>query len=135
MIGNETCSTENPVDGCEWIVPEAARTGCWKNGIASAIAFVIGGSTSILCGYIGMSIAVYANARTATMCQVSWTDGFNTAFRAGSVMGFCLTSLGLLILYGSLWIFGIFIPWDTKNTHISEIFFGRRKDAIDSKQL
>ena len=123
MIGNETCSTENPVDGCEWIVPEAARTGCWKNGIASAIAFVIGGSTSILCGYIGMSIAVYANARTATMCQVSWTDGFNTAFRAGSVMGFCLTSLGLLILYGSLWIFGIFIPWDTKNTHISEIFF------------
>ena len=123
MIGNETCSTENPVDGCEWIVPEAARTGCWKNGIASAIAFVIGGSTSILCGYIGMSIAVYANARTATMCQVSWTDGFNTAFRAGSVMGFCLTSLGLLILYGSLWIFGIFIPWDTQNTHISEIFF------------
>ena len=123
MIGNETCSTENPVDGCEWVIPAAARTNCWKNGIASAIAFVIGGSTSILCGYIGMSIAVYANARTATMCQVSWTDGFNTAFRAGSVMGFCLTSLGLLILYASLWIFGLFIPWDTKNTHISEIFF------------
>lgn len=123
MIGNETCSVTAPRDGCKWIVPEANRVSCWGNGLASAIAFVIGGATSILCGYIGMSIAVYANARTATMCQVSWTDGFNTAFRAGSVMGFCLTSLGLLILYSSLWIFGLFIPWDTTNTHVSEVFF------------
>ncbi len=60
---------------------------------------MVGGLTSLLSGYIGMIIAVYTNARTATMCQVSWTKGFNVAFRAGSVMGFALTSIGLLIIY------------------------------------
>ncbi|KAK8823547.1 hypothetical protein WA577_002467 [Blastocystis sp. JDR] len=70
-----------------------------------------------------MTIAVYSNARTATMCQVSWTDGFNTAFRAGSVMGFCLTSFGLLILYASIYVFRFFMPWDKGNTHTSEILF------------
>lgn len=96
---------------------------CWSHGIATAIAFVVGGVTSILCGYIGMSIAVYSNARTATMCQKSWTDGFNTAFRAGSVMGFCLTSIGLLILYISVIAFRHFFPWDKNNTHVSEVLF------------
>ena len=121
MFNGTACTAAT--EGCKWVIPEDQLHRCWGNGLASALAFVIGGLTSILCGYIGMSIAVYANARTATMCQVSWTDGFNTAFRAGSVMGFCLTSLGLLILYASLWIFGLFIHWDSDNTHVSEIFF------------
>ena len=30
-----------------------------------AVAFLIGGATSMLCGYIGMAIATYANYRTA----------------------------------------------------------------------
>ena len=107
--------------GCMWDHKEGS---CWSHGIATAIAFVVGGVTSILCGYIGMSIAVYSNARTATMCQKSWTDGFNTAFRAGSVMGFCLTSIGLLILYISVIAFRHFFPWDKNNTHVSEVLFG-----------
>ena len=106
--------------GCMWDHKEGS---CWSHGIATAIAFVVGGVTSILCGYIGMSIAVYSNARTATMCQKSWTDGFNTAFRAGSVMGFCLTSIGLLILYISVIVFRHFFPWDKNNTHVSEVLF------------
>ena len=121
MVGNFSCSGDSPLDGCEWIIVN--KTSCIGNGVATATAFVVGGLTSILCGYIGMTIAVYANARTATMCQISWTDGFNTAFRAGSVMGFCLTSFGLLILYGSIYVFRIFMPWDAKNTHTSEVLF------------
>ncbi|KAM7454554.1 hypothetical protein BLSTO_04690 [Blastocystis sp. subtype 1] len=113
--------TESPLDGCEWMIKNPGS--CISNGLLTSIAFVVGGLTSILCGYIGMTIAVYSNARTATMCQVSWTDGFNTAFRAGSVMGFCLTSFGLLILYASIYVFRFFMPWDKDNTHTSEILF------------
>ena len=123
MLNGTLCNAATPRDGCKWMVPVDKEVRCWKSGALSAFAFVIGGGTSILCGYIGMSIAVYANARTATMCQVSWTDGFNTAFRAGSVMGFCLTSIGLLILYGSIWLWSIFLPWDSQNEHVSEALF------------
>ena len=45
-----------------------------------------------------MRVAVYANGRVALKTRESLADGFVTAFRAGSVMGFCLTSLGLLVL-------------------------------------
>jgi Na+/H+-translocating membrane pyrophosphatase len=34
----------------------------------TAVAFIIGASTSILAGYIGMRIAVYTNTRTTLMC-------------------------------------------------------------------
>ena len=121
VLGNMSCNPATPMDGCEWVIKN--KTSCILNGAASATAFVVGGLTSILCGYIGMTIAVYANARTATMCQISWTDGFNTAFRAGSVMGFCLTSFGLLILYGSIYVFRFFLRWDDNNTHTSEVLF------------
>ena len=123
VFNGTECSSVTPQDGCKWEIPEKDLGYCWLSGGLSALAFLLGGSTSILCGYIGMVIAVYSNARTATMCQVSWTDGFNTAFRAGSVMGFCLTSIGLLFLYAAIWIWSIFLPWDSTNAHVSEVLF------------
>uniref|UniRef100_A0A7S0MT90 H(+)-exporting diphosphatase n=1 Tax=Cryptomonas curvata TaxID=233186 RepID=A0A7S0MT90_9CRYP len=72
-------------------------------GIHTTGAFVIGASTSILAGYIGMMVAVYANARTTVSAKkegaAGWMCSFNTAFRAGGVMGFSLCSLSMLILY------------------------------------
>jgi inorganic pyrophosphatase len=52
-------------------------------------------------GYIGMMVAVFANARTtvSAMTHNPWTDSFNTAFRAGGVMGFGLCGLALLSMY------------------------------------
>ena len=65
----------------------------------TAVAFIIGASTSILAGYIGMRIAVYTNTRTTLMCCKGeeievyengslkkikdLKDGFFTAFRGG----------------------------------------------------
>ena len=85
---------------------------------------MVGGLTSLLSGYIGMIIAVYTNARTATMCQVSWTKGFNVAFRAGSVMGFALTSIGLLIIYVIIELFRLYFALDVEaDPHSAERLF------------
>ena len=53
------------------ITPTGASTdgSCWTEGWMTAIAFAIGGFTSILSGYIGMKIAVYSNVRTACCAQ------------------------------------------------------------------
>jgi inorganic pyrophosphatase len=57
-------------------------------------------------GNIGMQVAVFSNVRTTINAQKpGFRECFNTAFRAGSVMGFCLNGLGLLILYILLCLF------------------------------
>jgi len=64
----------------------------------TTIAFLLGAATSILSGYIGMRVAIFSNFRCAFQAQKNMTAGFVVAYRAGCVMGFCLTSLGLLVL-------------------------------------
>jgi H+-translocating diphosphatase len=64
----------------------------------TTIAFLLGCITSIVSGYIGMRVAVFSNYRCAFKAQTSMSAGFKVAYQAGCVMGFCLTSLGLLIL-------------------------------------
>ena len=84
-------------------------------GGLTAISFVAGGITSIISGLIGMKVAVFANARTTIMAAGPnpWTDAFNTAFRAGSVMGFSLCGLSMLVLYVLAHLFAVhFKDWD-----------------------
>jgi len=64
----------------------------------ATIAFVIGSVTSILCGYIGMKIAVVANFRTTYQATKSLEKCFLCAYRAGCVMGFSLVSISLVVL-------------------------------------
>ena len=72
-----------------------------------------------MCGFIGMRVAVFTNARTARQAERGLREGqsnfpgesaaiksqqaelgferaFDTAFRGGAVMGFALVSLGLM---------------------------------------
>ena len=60
------------------------------------VAYLVGTLTSALAGYLGMSIAVRANARTATAATTSWARALRIAFSGGAVMGFCVVGLGLL---------------------------------------
>jgi len=65
-------------------------------------AFVFGAVCSGLAGYIGMSIAIRANSRTAAAAQKSLNQGLRVSFRGGAVMGMCVVSIGILglsILY------------------------------------
>jgi len=72
-------------------------------GWLTGLAFALGAITSIISGYIGMTVAVYSNVRTTINAQKEgFSHCFNTAFRAGSVMGFALNGLGLLVLYITL---------------------------------
>ena len=67
-----------------------------------SIAFVFGAICSGLAGFIGMSIAIRANSRTATAVQQSLNHGLRVSFRSGAVMGLCVVSIGILgmsILY------------------------------------
>ncbi len=64
-------------------------------------AFITGGFFSGLAGFIGMSIATRANARTAWAASKSLNAGLRVAFSSGSVMGMVVVGLGLLDL--SIW--------------------------------
>mmetsp|Transcript_53394 Transcript_53394/g.141551 ORF Transcript_53394/g.141551 Transcript_53394/m.141551 type:complete len:912 (+) Transcript_53394:30-2765(+) len=84
---------------------DATGASVWdfKTGIHTTIAFIVGASTSIIAGFIGMMVAVFANARTTVSAKkegaAGWMASFNTAFRAGGVMGFSLVALSMMILY------------------------------------
>lgn len=83
-------------------------TNSWFNAIFTALAFIAGALTSILAGFIGMRIGVYANARTAVQAQQKGLNAaFVTSFRAGIVMGFVLCSLGVLVLFAVISLFGL----------------------------
>ena len=63
-------------------------------GIFTSVSFLLGAFTSMASGYLGMKVAVYSNVRTTVSAQKpGWTACFNTAFRAGAVMGKGTTSL------------------------------------------
>ena len=64
----------------------------------TTVAFIVGGCTSILSGYIGMRIAVYTNVRTTKECAEDISKGFVVAYRGGQVLGFVLVGLAILVL-------------------------------------
>ncbi|MFH1662743.1 MAG: sodium-translocating pyrophosphatase [Chloroflexota bacterium] len=67
-----------------------------------SIAFVFGAICSGLAGFIGMSIAIRTNSRTAAAAQHSLSQGLRVSFRGGAVMGLSVVSIGILglsILY------------------------------------
>ena len=69
----------------------------------SALGVPVAGFFSGLCGYFGMKTATNASARTAAAAKQSLNDGLTVAFRAGAVMGLCVTGFALLDI--SLWFY------------------------------
>ena len=94
----------------------STESGNWAKGGFSLFSFVIGAVTSIFAGWIGMKVATYSNARTTIAARSSLSEAFSVAFKGGSVMGFSLVSLGLLMLYLLLqvYLFGWFKSRDVK---------------------
>ena len=68
----------------------------------TAAAYVVGAICSAGTGYIGMSIAVRANTRTASAAMVGLNPGLRVAFSSGAVMGITVVGIsiiGISILY------------------------------------
>ena len=71
-------------------------------GVKMAIAFVAGAVLSAIAGYMGMTVAVSANVRSATAAAKGINPAFNVAFKAGSVMGLAMVGIaviGMIIVY------------------------------------
>jgi K(+)-stimulated pyrophosphate-energized sodium pump len=68
----------------------------WDIRIARSIAFVLGAAFSATTGYVGMSLAVRANVRTAAAAKTSYRRAMTIAFGAGGVAGMFTVGLGLL---------------------------------------
>jgi K(+)-stimulated pyrophosphate-energized sodium pump len=66
------------------------------NGLVMAAAFVGGALCSALAGYMGMTIAVEANVRSATAAQTGINRAFKVAFYAGAVMGLAMVGLAVM---------------------------------------
>jgi inorganic pyrophosphatase len=82
-----------------------------SRGSMTAISFLLGAFTSMGSGYLGMKVAVFSNVRTTVSAQQNgWTKCFNTAFRAGAVMGFALCGMGIFMLYGTMLVFRAHYP-------------------------
>ncbi len=73
-------------------------------GIQKELTFVgvtIASILSGLCGFLGMKTATNASARTTHAAKQSLNEGLKVAFRAGAVMGLCVTGFALLDI--SIW--------------------------------
>eukprot|EP01025_Chloroclados_australasicus_P037410 TRINITY_DN381_c1_g1_i2.p1 TRINITY_DN381_c1_g1~~TRINITY_DN381_c1_g1_i2.p1 ORF type:complete len:789 (+),score=137.46 TRINITY_DN381_c1_g1_i2:109-2367(+) len=95
-----------------------------KTAIFSTISFVLGFLTSMVSGYIGMSIATYANARTALEARKGLGPSFVVAYQAGGVMGFALSSLGLVVLFIAIVVYHIVSGWSGEWSFIYEAIAG-----------
>jgi K(+)-stimulated pyrophosphate-energized sodium pump len=62
----------------------------------TAISYFLGAISSAVAGYIGMSIAVRANVRTAASAMNSLNAALRVAFQSGAVMGITVVGIGLL---------------------------------------
>ena len=67
-----------------------------SNGLIMAAAFVFGSVSSAVAGFLGMSIAVQANVRSAVAVSDSINKGFRVAFYAGAVMGLAMVGLAVI---------------------------------------
>ena len=61
-----------------------------------SVVFVCGAVASALAGFIGMSIAIRANCRTAAASQKGLNQGLKVSFRSGAVMGMCVVGIGII---------------------------------------
>ncbi|MBL8066678.1 MAG: sodium/proton-translocating pyrophosphatase, partial [Chthonomonadaceae bacterium] len=66
------------------------------SGIMIAVAFILGVAASYIAGYMGMTMAVASNMRTAHAALTKFGKALETAFRSGAVAGLFTVGMGLI---------------------------------------
>ena len=80
------------------VTPFFAALLYWILDWKVAVTAVFGVLTSLLASYIGMSVSVRTNVQTADIANEGKGSPFRIALFGGSVMGFCITGLSLIVL-------------------------------------
>ncbi|MBI3293065.1 MAG: sodium-translocating pyrophosphatase [Elusimicrobia bacterium] len=84
-----------------------------STALTTAFAFLVGAFCSALSGYLGMSIAIRANIRTASAARRSQSEALMIALRGGAVSGVTIVALSLLGVGGLFWLLGgMQNPWE-----------------------
>ena len=68
-------------------------------GWTTSLAFVCGVLLSLFSGYVGMTVAVRANVRTASAARNSSSATLKTGFLGGAVMGLAVPGISLVALF------------------------------------
>ena len=74
----------------------------------AGVTYVLGAVLSALAGYVGMTVATMANARTTEAAKSGPAKALTVAFRGGAVMGFTVAGLALL---GLMVTYIVFVTW------------------------
>ena len=77
-------------------------------GPMGAVAYFLGALLSAAAGWIGMTVATMANARTTQAARTGPQKALPLAFRGGAVMGFSVAGLSLL---GLSFCYLLFVVW------------------------
>ena len=98
-----------------------------------AIAYVAGAVLSGLAGFIGMTVATLANARTTQAARTGPQAALPLAFRGGAVMGFTVAGLALLGLSVAYIVFEVIMNLDDSAQIITAFGLGGSSIALFSR--
>jgi len=98
-----------------------------------AIAYVSGAVLSALAGFVGMTVATMANARTAEAARSGPQLALPLAFRGGAVMGFTVAGLALLGLAVSYLIYVEWLEVDDPFSVLTAFGLGASSIALFSR--
>jgi K(+)-stimulated pyrophosphate-energized sodium pump len=99
----------------------------------AAVTYILGACLSAGAGYVGMTVATMANARTTEAAKQGASKALPVAFRGGAVMGFSVAGLALLGLTATYLVFVVWFEVDDAFNIVTAFGLGASSIALFSR--